>query len=65
MDDLIKQITKDGSLSLYSLNFEEGFHDTDGALKESINKYLLPAELDQFSNTEKIVIFLLLVNRSI
>ena len=56
MDDLKKHITKDGSLSLYSLNLEEGFHDKNGALKESINKYLLPAQLDQFSNTEKIVI---------
>jgi len=56
LDDLKTQTTKDGSLSLYSLNYEEGFHDTDGALKESIHKYLLPAQLDQFSNTEKIII---------
>ncbi len=56
MDDLKKYITKDGSLSLYSLNYEEGFHDTGGAFKESINKYLLPAQLDKFSNTEKIVV---------
>ena len=56
MDDFKKLITKDGSLSLYSLNYEEGFHDKDGALKESINKYLLPSQLDQFSNTEKIVV---------
>ncbi len=56
MDDLKKHITKDGSLSLYSLNHEEGFHANDGALKEAINKYLLPAQLDQFSNTEKIVV---------
>ena len=56
MDDLKKNITNDGSLSLYSLNFEEGFHDIDGALKESIEKYLLPAQLDQFNNTEKITI---------
>ncbi len=56
LDDLKKHTTKDGSLSLYSLNYEEGFHDTEGALKESINKYLLPAQLDQFSNTERIVI---------
>ena len=56
MDDLKKHTTKDGSLSLYSLNYEEGFHATDGALKESINKYLLPAQLDQFSNTDKIVV---------
>ena len=56
MDYLKKHITKDGSLSLYNLNYEEGFHDKDGALKESINKYLLPAQLDQFSRTKKIVI---------
>ena len=56
MDELTKQTTKDGSLSLYSLNYKEGFHDTDGALKESINKYLLPAHLDLFSNTQKIVV---------
>ena len=56
MDDLKKHTTKDGSLSIYSLNYKEAFHDTNGALKESINKYLLPAQLDQFSNKEKIVV---------
>ena len=56
MNDLKKHITRDGSLSLYSLSYKEGFHDTDGALKESINKYLLPSHLDQFSNTGKIAI---------
>ena len=56
MDDLKKHTTKDGSLSLYSLSYEEGFHDKDGALRESIDKYLLPAQLEQFSNTEKIVV---------
>ena len=52
MDDLTKHTTKDGSLSLYSLSYEESFHDTDGALKESINKYLLPAQLELFSHKE-------------
>lgn len=56
MDDYKKHTTKDGSLSLYSLSYEEGFHDKDGALRESINKYLLPAQLEQFSNAEKIVV---------
>ncbi len=56
MDDLKKHITKDGSLSLYSMSYEEGFHDRNGAFQESINKYLLPAQLDQFSNKDKIVI---------
>jgi len=56
LDDFKKHTTKDGSLSLYSLFYEEGFHDKDGALRESIAKYLLPAQLEQFSNTEKIFI---------
>ena len=56
MDAYKKHTTKDGSLSLYSLSYEEGFHDKDGALRESINKYLLPAQLEQFSNAEKIVV---------
>ena len=54
MVDLKKQITKDGSMSLYSFDYGEGFHDTDGAFNESINKYLLPAQLDNFSNKTKI-----------
>ena len=56
MNDLKKHTTKDGSLSLYSLSFEEGFHDKDGALRESIDKYLLPAQLENFSDSEKIVV---------
>ena len=56
MDDLKKHTTKDGSLSLYSSLYEEGFHDKEGALKESIDKYLLPAQLEQFSNSKKIVV---------
>ena len=56
MNDFKIHTTKDGSLSLYSLNYEEGFHDKDGALRESIAKYLLPAQLEKFSITKKIVV---------
>ncbi len=56
MNDFKIHTTKDGSLSLYSLSHEEGFHDKDGALKESIGKYLLPAQLEKFSTTKKIVV---------
>jgi len=56
LDDLKKHTTNDGTLSLYSLNYEEGFHDPEGALRESIHKYLIPAQLEQFSTTERIVV---------
>ena len=56
MNDLKKHTTKDGSLSLYSLNYKEGFHDIEGALKESIDKYLLPSQIDLFTNKKKITI---------
>ena len=56
MDDLKKHTTKDGSLSLYSTSYKEGFHDRDGALKESITKYVFPSQLDQFSNQERVVV---------
>ena len=56
MDDFKIHTTKDGSLSLYSLRYKEGFHDKEGALKESITKYLLPAQLEQFLTAKKIVV---------
>ena len=56
MDDFKIHTTKDGSLSLYSCSYEEVFHDKDGALRESIAKYLIPAQIDQFITTKKIVV---------
>ncbi len=38
------------------MRYKERFHDIGGAIKESINKFLLPAQLEHFSNTEKIVV---------
>ena len=56
MNDFKIHTTHDGSLSLYSCSYKESFHDKAGALKESITKYLLPAQLEQFYTTEKIVV---------
>ena len=56
MDDFKIHTTKDGSLSLYSCSYEEVFHDKAGALRESIAKYLIPAQIDQFITTKKIVV---------
>ena len=41
--------TGDGSISLHSSDFEEGFHDRAGALNEAMTKFCLPAELSRFS----------------
>ena len=46
--------TDDGSISLRSSIFHEGFHCTSGALKEAREKFLLPAELDRFTSEKKI-----------
>ena len=56
IDELLIHKTKDGSLSLYSSNYKEAFHSNNGALKESIDKYLKAAQLDQLSDTKKITI---------
>ncbi len=56
IDELSIHKTKDGSLSLYSSNYKEAFHNNNGALKESIDKYLKPAQLDQLSDTKRITI---------
>ena len=56
MNDFKIYTTNDGSLSLYSFSHEESFHDKDGALRESIAKYLIPAQLEQFFSSEKIIV---------
>ena len=46
--------TNDGSFTLYSSEYKEGFHNSNGALKESQDKYLNPAQIDLFSQRKKI-----------
>ena len=44
--------TEDGSITLYSAEFDECYHSTkDGALKESLQKHIIPAF--KFANTKK------------
>ncbi|WP_320667772.1 MnmC family methyltransferase [Prochlorococcus sp. MIT 1307] len=43
--------TDDGSISIHSSRFREGFHCSSGALKEAQKKFLKPAQLDRFSNS--------------
>ncbi|MCT0226168.1 MnmC family methyltransferase [Synechococcus sp. CS-1328] len=40
--------TGDGSFSLYSTAFGEGFHSAEGALAEALAKFVGPAELERF-----------------
>jgi len=49
--------TEDGSLTLYSAEFDECYHSTrDGALKESLHKHILPAFRLLNTEREKLVI---------
>ncbi|MCP9849425.1 MnmC family methyltransferase [Cyanobium sp. Morenito 9A2] len=41
--------TADGSFSLYSAEFQEGFHSEHGARREAEEKFIAPAELSRYS----------------
>ncbi len=46
--------TDDGSKSLHSNHFNENFHDSNGALKEAYEKYVIPADLYRFKKGVKL-----------
>ncbi len=48
--------TKDGSTSFYNTYFNESYHSLNGAKKESLEKFILPAEIDRFKNKDKVFI---------
>jgi tRNA U34 5-methylaminomethyl-2-thiouridine-forming methyltransferase MnmC len=48
--------TADGSFSLYSAAFGEGFHCADGALAESIDTFVAPAELERFPHGARLTV---------
>ena len=50
MNNLIKVITKDGSISFRSEKFNENFHSIGGAYFETKNKFINPAGLKRFQN---------------
>ena len=43
-------LTKDGSISLRSLYYQENFHSIEGALKETEDKFINPSDLKRFEN---------------
>ncbi len=47
-DELVPRRSRDGSFSLYSSAFGEGFHCADGALAEARRVFVAPAQLERF-----------------
>ncbi|MFZ0409175.1 MAG: MnmC family methyltransferase [Cyanobium sp.] len=47
--ELVPRLSRDGSFSLYSPEFGEGFHCADGALSEARRVFVAPAELQRFA----------------
>ncbi len=50
MSALKEVLTKDGSISLRSLFFQENFHSLEGALKETEIKFINPSDLKRFKD---------------
>ncbi len=50
MSDLKEVLTKDGSISLRSLFFQENFHSLEGAKKETEIKFINPSNLERFKD---------------
>jgi len=50
LNNLIKIITKDGSISFRSEKFNENFHSNAGAFYETKNKFINPSRLKRFQN---------------
>ena len=50
MSELKEVLTKDGSITLRSLIFQENFHSLEGALKETEIKFINPSDLKRFND---------------
>ena len=50
MSEFKELLTKDGSISLRSLFFQENFHSLEGALKETEIKFINPSDLKRFKD---------------
>ena len=56
VSELRIRTTSDGSFSLYSDRFGEGFHSADGALSEARNTFVGPAQLERFASGTQLVV---------
>ena len=50
MSELKEVLTKDGSITLRNLFFQENFHSLEGALKETEIKFINPSDLKRFKD---------------
>ncbi len=50
MSELKEILTKDGTISLRSLSYQENFHSLEGALKETKIKFTNPSDLKRFKD---------------
>lgn len=53
MDDIVPFFTLDGSVGLYSKSEDDIFHSVYGALSEAYDKFILPANLDDYFKNNK------------
>jgi tRNA U34 5-methylaminomethyl-2-thiouridine-forming methyltransferase MnmC len=53
-EDLLPRSGADGSFSLFSSRFGEGFHGAMGALSEARAKFVAPAQLERFSRGQRL-----------
>ena len=50
MSELKEVLTKDGSITLRSILFQENFHSLEGAHKETQIKFINPSDLKRFKD---------------
>ena len=50
MENVYPYITNDGSVGLYSPEFDDIYHSTYGAYAEACEKFVIPADLDFYKN---------------
>ena len=46
--------TSDGSISLVNIDLKEGFHNSNGAKKEAIEKFIEPSEINLLKKQKEI-----------
>lgn len=54
--DFLPQVTKDGSLTFFSGEFQESFHSLYGAKQESFLKFVIPTQVPLFAQTGNVKI---------